>query len=254
MPKLRRDADENNGLVRFFDGFLRPLTGLWLDEEWRGADYVPTNGGVVLAANHLSYIDPILLGRFVLQQKRRWPHFLAKSELFTVPILGQVLDKTGQVPVHRGTARASESFHDAVSAINNGRLICVMPEGTLTRDMDYWPMQGKSGAARIALTTGCPLIPVALWGSERIVPPGKRAIWSIPFALTHRHPVSVVVGEAVNLDDLRGRELDADVLHEATNRLMLAITTLLADVRSESPLKPPMDNPRVGPTSRAVRG
>lgn len=244
MTKLVLDESERNAVVRFITSGVAPALAPWLDEAWQGQEHVPHGSGAVLAGNHLSYADPFVIGRFILGAGRL-PHFLGKAEIFDVPVLGGLLRRAGQMPVRRGTARAADSFAAAVRAVEAGRIVCLLPEGTLTRDPGLWPMSGKTGAARIALTTGCPLIPVAMWGPERIIAPTAHPGKALPAALTRRHPVTVVAGAPIDLSDLRQRPLDAEILAEATSRLMGAITDQLAQVRGERPTAAPLSNPRV---------
>jgi 1-acyl-sn-glycerol-3-phosphate acyltransferase len=108
------------------------------------------------------------------------------------------------------------------------------PEGTLTRDPDVWPMTGKSGAARVALMTGAPVIPVAHWGAHEIMPPygmgGKGKVNLFP-----RHKVVVSAGPPVDLSKYQGQEITAQVLRDATEDIMTAITEVLAGIRGEQP-------------------
>lgn len=242
---------EDNVLSRFIDRAVAPAIAPWLEETWQGQEHVPDRGGVVVAANHLSHSDPLVIGRFLIEGAGRFPHFLGKAEIFATPVFGRLIRHAGQIPVHRGTARAADSFVEAVSALEEGELVCLLPEGTLTRDPDLWPMAGKTGAARLALTTGCPLVPVAMWGPERILPPNAGLLSHIPRIVTHRHEVSVTAGEPLDLEDLRGRPLDAATLAEATSRLMDVITDLLAQIRGEAAPVHRIENPRI--VSRSVR-
>jgi len=104
----------------------------------------------------------------------------------------------------------------------------VFPEGTLTRDPDLWPMVGKTGAARLALSSGVPVIPVAQWGPQLILPQYSKRLHPFP-----RKKVSIHAGPPVDLSDLRGRPQDSAVLTEATERIMAAITALLEEIRGE---------------------
>lgn len=244
MSDVSLDASERNAIVGFITKVVAPAVSPWLRETWRGPQNIPASGPAVVAGNHLSYSDPFVIGRFLLHAGRL-PHFLGKAEVFATPVIGPLLRRAGQIPVHRGTARAADSFAAALDAIDAGQIVCLLPEGTLTRDPDLWPMAGKSGAARIALTTGCPVIPVAMWGPERILPPTRSPLKMLPKATLRRHDVTVHAGPPVDLDDLRGKELDADVLTEATARIMRAITDLLVDIRGESPSSQPLANPRI---------
>ena len=90
-----------------------------------------------------------------------------------MPVVGWVVRNSGQIPVFRESRDAAEAFRGAVAAIEAGECVAVYAEGTITRDPDMWPMVGKTGAARVALATGCPVIPVAQWGPEQLLPPYK---------------------------------------------------------------------------------
>ena len=136
---------------------------------------------------------------------------------------------SGQVPVYRKTGRAADAYRAAVEGVEHGKCIVVFPEGTLTRDPDLWPMVGKTGAARIALASGAPVVPVAQWGAHEILYPyAKRP------RLRPRMPVHARAGAPVELDDLRDRPLTPELTREATERIMAAITTLLEEVRGEA--------------------
>lgn len=195
---------------------------------WRGFDSIP-EGGVIVAANHMTGFDPLTTAHS-LYDNGRAPVIMAKDSLFRVPVLGFVLKRTNMIPVYRGTARAGESLETAKERLRQGEAILVFPEGTLTKDPDLWPMVAKTGVARLALQTSAPLVPIAQWGTQQILPRGKGFPRLLP-----RKTVTVVVGDPVDLDDLRGKPVDSMVLREATARLMSAITTQLAEIRGETP-------------------
>lgn len=235
-----------NVVEQFLVSVVVPLVRPWLCETWDGLEHVPTRGGAVVAANHLSYSDPVVLGRFLIVGAGRFPRYLGKAELFTIPVFGRLIRVAGQIPVPRGTARAADSFAAAVAAARAGEVVGILPEGTVTHDPNLWPMAGKSGAVRVALAANSALIPVAMWGPERILPP-RRA--SDPRVLLHAlrpgHPVQVLAGAPVDLDDLRGQAPTTEILAEATDRVMNAITELLAQLRGEPIPDTRMANPRV---------
>jgi 1-acyl-sn-glycerol-3-phosphate acyltransferase len=206
---------------------LKPLLLTFTEPRWSGGENVPPKGGVVIAANHISHLDPFTFALFVYDQGRL-PRFLAKSELFDLPVARWILRATGQIPVHRMTADAAQAFATAVAAVQEGRAVVVYPEGTLTRQPDLWPMVGKTGAARIALASGAPVVPVAQWGAHEILYPyAKRP------RLRPRMPVHARAGAPVALDDLRDRPLTPELTREATERIMAAITSLLEEIREE---------------------
>ncbi len=217
---------------------VRPLLRLVARREWRGAHHLPGQGGHIVVINHISHVDPFAYGHF--QYKNGLPpRFLVKSSLFTVPVVGAFLRATGQIPVERNSHRAADALHAAVAALERGRCVALYPEGTLTTDPDLWPGRPKTGAARLALTTGAPVIPVAQWGSHKILPPygnGKRR-------LLPRPTLVVAAGPPVDLSDFHGAELTAAVLRQASERIMAAVTELLEEIRDEKrPLRQPGEN------------
>ncbi len=139
---------------------------------WRGGEHIPRTGGVLLAMNHVSFSDPIFDVAFTISHGRM-PRFLAKSELWDVPVVRSVLGGGGHVPVYRASAKARDAYRDAIDALNRGEVVAFYPEGTYTEDPDGWPMKAKNGIGRIALVTGAPVIPVANWGTQEFLPPGS---------------------------------------------------------------------------------
>jgi len=207
-----------------------PLVSLLARIRITGREKLPADGAFVLAPNHYSEFDPLIVAVAVWRMGRA-PRFMAKESLFRVPVLGWVLRSTGMVPVARSSsaAAAKQTLTQSAELVEHGRGVIVYPEGTLTRDPDLWPMRGKSGAVRLALSDDIPLIPMAQWGTQAIMGRYQRGLSLWPL----RKPVQVVVGDPVDLSDLRGRASEPAVLAEASTRLMNAITALLEDIRGE---------------------
>ncbi|MFJ6213156.1 lysophospholipid acyltransferase family protein [Streptomyces sp. NPDC092296] len=230
---------------------VKPLLLLLVKREWRGWQHMPVEGGFITAVNHISYFDPLTYGHYQYNSGRP-PRLLAKSGLFAIPFVGMMLRNMGQIPVYRESTDAAHAFRAAVAAVNSGECVAVYPEGTLTRDPDLWPMTAKTGAARVALMTGAPVIPVAQWGAHEIVPPyakpGQRRFRFFP-----RQRVTVVAGPPVDLERYRGKDLTAEVLREATEDIMAAITALLAEIRGEQPPAVRFDLRRSAKERRAQR-
>ena len=192
----------------------------------RGAERLPKTGAFVLTPNHYSNFDPVIVGWSVWNLGRA-PRFLAKASLFRVPVLGGALRLIKQVPVERtGRTSAGSALGAAHDLASTGEGIIVYPEGTLTREPELWPMRGKSGAVRIALENGVPIIPLAHWGTQAILPRYSKRLSLFP-----RKTVLISYGEPVNLDRFRGVPLTQSVLSEATELVMQAITALLEDLR-----------------------
>ncbi|MFP1602064.1 lysophospholipid acyltransferase family protein [Microbacterium sp. 2216-1] len=207
-----------------------PVLGLIAKVTVRGDEKLPRQGAFVLAPNHYSEFDPLIIALAVFRTGRL-PRFMAKESLFRVPVVGWVLRKSGMIPVARtsSASAAKQTMTQSRELVEHGRGVIVYPEGTLTRDPDLWPMRGKSGAVRLALTGDIPLIPVAHWGTQKIMGRYQKGLSLWP----PRKPVYVLYGDPVDLSDLRGRAGEPGVLAEATDRLMAAITVLLEELRGE---------------------
>lgn len=206
---------------------VRPILRAITRRQWRGAEHLPVDSGFIAAANHMTNVDPLTFAHF-LYDNGHAPKILAKASLFRVPLLGAVLRATGMIPVYRNTSRAGASLEAAVEAIDAGECVAVFPEGTLTREPDLWPMVGKTGVARLALTTRAPVVPIAQWGPQDLLGQYKKLFKPFP-----PKKVTVVAGPPVMLDDLYGRPQDAATLRETTERVMSAITVLLEEIRGE---------------------
>lgn len=203
----------------------------WLTKsEWKGTDRLAAaEGGIIVTTNHISWFDPLSIA-FLLWESDWPPRFLGKESVFRVPVVGKIITSAGQIPVYRETAVAVDAVRDAIAAVEAGECVVVYPEGTITRDPGLWPMQGKTGAARVALATGAPLYPVAQWGAQEVIGPYRKE-----FRLLPRKTMRLAVGEPVDFTDLRGRPMDAETLRIATDRIMDALTDLLAEIRQEPP-------------------
>jgi len=127
--------------------------------------------------------------------------------------------------------------------VDEGGAIIIYPEGTLTRDPDLWPMRGKTGAARIALATGCPVIPVGQWGAQEVLPPYTKRPHLVP-----RKNIVMKAGDPVDLDDLLALPSSPETTARATDRIMAAITAIVADIRGET-----APEQRYDPRSSGVR-
>lgn len=212
---------------RFVAFVLRPLLMALTKRDWRGLEHLPPSGGFVVSTNHVSYVDPLVFAHFMYDSGRE-AYFLGKDSIFRLPAVGWILRRAGQIPVYRNSAAAADAYRAAVAAVREGKAVGIFPEGTITRDPDLWPMRGKTGAARVALETQCPLIPVAQWGAQEILAPYAKRAHLFPRKTMHMR-----AGPAVDLSDLYDRPIDTKTLREATDRLMDRITELLEQIRGE---------------------
>lgn len=227
MPKARRLQEPRGWAFAFCVAVAEPLLLVFTKRRWTGGENIPASGGCVIAANHISHLDPFTCAHFVYSWGRV-VRFLAKAELFDLPVLGRIIKGAKQIPVYRLSTDAALSFDAAVEAVRRGECVVVYPEGTITREPDLWPMRGKTGAARIALSSGAPVIPVAQWGAHRILAP-----YTLRPRLLPRKTIDMAAGGPVDLDHLREQPLTPEVLVAAAETIMDDITRLLEDIRGE---------------------
>jgi 1-acyl-sn-glycerol-3-phosphate acyltransferase len=203
--------------------------------EFSGQQYLAGTGGMILAGNHLSYADWAAMALFSYESGH-YPVFTIKSPVFDVKIIGPLMRKLGQLPVYRGRSDAALLLKDAEQRLSRGACVIFYPEGTASRDPDQWPMVARTGVARLALTTGAPVIPVACWGAQVILPYGDNRPSLLP-----RKTVKMSAGPPVDLSAHAGQPLAAQTLRSATEAIMADITRLLAGLRGEEPPAAPYD-------------
>lgn len=225
----RRPNHEKTVAFRVVEVLVIPFLNILAKLDLHGTANLPVTGPFVLGPNHYSNIDPVMVAWGVWKLGRA-PRFLAKASLFRIPLVGFGLRKIGQIPVERitGGGRGNAPIVAASDLVEHQRGVIIYPEGTLTREPDLWPMRGKTGAARVALEHGVPLIPVAHWGSQAVLPRYSKKLSLFP-----RKRIQIMFGPPIDLDDLRGHTLDQKTLTEATDRLMTAITAMLEQLREE---------------------
>jgi 1-acyl-sn-glycerol-3-phosphate acyltransferase len=209
---------------------VKPFMLVFTKKDWRGMENMPRTGGVVFVTNHISHFDPLVLGLFVYEC-RRIPRLLGKASVFELPIAGRIIRSAGQIPVYRDSVEAADAFRAAVQAVQEGECVGVYPEGTITRDPELWPMTGKTGAARIALMTGCPVIPIANWGAQEVY----HSYGSHMLHLLPRKTMHVKAGEPVDLSAFQGQPITNDLLHKATAVIMQRVAAELGELRGETP-------------------
>ena len=181
--------------------------------DLRGLDNIPPTGGAVLASNHVSYLDFMFVGLPSYKGRKRLVRFMAKKAVFDHRISGPLMRGMHHIPVDR--AAGAQAYRHAVTALQSGELVGVFPEQTISRS--YVPRPMKSGAARMALEAGVPLIPVVTWGGQRIWTSGRKAAWE------RKVPVSVWV-------DTPLVPLPGETAAELTERLAVRMRELVDEV------------------------
>ena len=204
-----------------------PILNLLGKKSWRGGENIPKSGKVIIASNHVSYLDVLFFAHFLFRNGRA-PRFIGKEGVFKVPVIGKILLAAGQIPVMRESKDASKALEHAIKLLDAGHCLGVYPEGTLTRDPNGWPMVAKTGLARLAIITKTPVVPVAQWGSQIVMPTYEKKIKLFP-----RTKIKVLAGKPLDLSPWYGKENDPDALREATAFVMRELTTLLEELRGE---------------------
>ena len=225
-----------SAVVKIANAIMKPLT----KRDWRYQDKVPQTGGVIFVPNHISNADPLAVGQF-LAFSGRWPRFLAKASVFRIPIIGRIIAACGQIPVERGSAQSKDALVAAAQALQQGRALVIYPEGTITYDPDLWPMKGKTGSARLALTTGCPIVPIGQWGAQELMPGRKprfsssrprtscrssRSSWSCRRGLASPRTPRTTPSDSLSRDPIRN---DLDEYEHFGNRRLRAVGELMQE-------------------------
>ncbi|HET6966070.1 MAG TPA: HAD-IB family hydrolase [Acidimicrobiales bacterium] len=183
-----------------------------------GTEHIPRSGPAIVAANHRSYFDPVAYGLSVFEAGRN-PRGLAKKELFDAPVIGSLMRASGAICVDRDGG-GSAAYEAAEEALRSGEVLIIAPQATIPRGADFFDpvLKGKTGAARLAAATGAPVIPLGLWGTERVWPRSSR----LPDVGQVLHPPEVRVRVGPPVRGLTGTDFEAD-----TARIMAAIVDLL---------------------------
>jgi 1-acyl-sn-glycerol-3-phosphate acyltransferase len=204
---------------------LKPSFGTWFRWNIEGLEHVPPERGAIVAFNHIAYLDP-LAAAYIIDKASRRPRFLAKAELFDDKRISWIIRAAGQIPVARGTKEAPMALDHAIDALDGGELVVIFPEGTITTDPDLAPMEAKSGIARLALQTGLPVIPAALWGTANVWTKGHAKNWRPGQDICARFGPSI---------DLSHHSDDREGWAGAGAQVMEQIGVLLAGLRSVVP-------------------
>ena len=192
-----------------------------------GVQLIPRNGPVILAANHRSYLDPVVLTAVGMRRGRKL-RYLGKKEVFDAPVVGQGMKLLGQIRVDRGSGDAAPLQH-AIDALHRGEAIGIFPQGTIPRGREFYEprLQARTGVARLAAESEAPVVPVALWGTEKVWPRNSR----VPRVgeLLARRPVYAKVGEPIYLKLPPDHDGSSGAYHELANEVMDRIRALLPE-------------------------
>ncbi|HEX9765402.1 MAG TPA: lysophospholipid acyltransferase family protein [Nitriliruptorales bacterium] len=188
----------------------------------RGAENVPADGPAVIATNHISYLDFVFCGAGARKQRRRRVRFVAKRETFTHPVTGPLMRAMRHISVDRG-GDTDATMADVRAALAAGDLVGMFPEGTINRS--FVPGDARPGAARMAIESGAPLVPCAIWGSQRIFTKGH------PFRAVRNVVITVEFGVPIPY------KADDDPV-EVTTRLMASVAQMVDGAQRDYPQQP----------------
>ena len=216
-----------SGFYSFAKGVLTPIMTPWVKFSVTGEENLPTEGGFLLVSNHLSNVDPLCLCWYFMKRNTA-VRFLAKKSMFSVPVFGWIIKGMGLIPVNRDS-NPSAVLAPTREALTAGEVVGIYPEGTLTRDPDQWPMEFKSGAARLALDTGVTVIPLSQWGPQDIMAPYNAK----GMDMRPGRRISYHFGAPVDLSDLIGPagSEDHDAVNAATERILQAVREGVGQLR-----------------------
>jgi 1-acyl-sn-glycerol-3-phosphate acyltransferase len=216
-----------NRAFKICAGILIPVLRLFTKRDWSGQENIPSSGPAIVASNHMSYFDVLFLAEFLFVNGRA-PRFIGKRSVFKAPIIGRIITAAEQIPVDRESGTASKALDHAIAAIRAGHLIGIYPEGTLTRDENLWPMVAKTGIARLAIITQNPVIPIAAWGPQKVLPQYSKRPHLWP-----RTTISMRAGKPIDMSAWYGKADDQVALVEATAHIMATLREMLEDIRGE---------------------
>lgn len=208
--------------------FLRAVSR----QHVEGTENIPSEGGFIAVANHLTDLDSLTAMRAFVDADVP-VYSLTKATLFKVPVLGAILRAGGQIPVQRGTRDAARSLEAARKVLAEGGAIMIFPEGTLSRDPLQWPMVAKTGAARLAMVSGAPVVPVGQWGAQDVLHTYGKVFHPFP-----RKEVRVKIGTPLDLSRFGSDTQDHEAVRQCTAAMMEAITHLVEDLRGEKAPRP----------------
>ena len=190
------------------------------------------DGAIIVISNHTSYADGVLL---VLACRRlgRSLRMLATSGVFKIPLIGRAMRRLGFIAVRRGAADASAALDQAAEALAHGEAVGLYPEGRVTRHPEQWPERSKTGAVRLALRTGVPIVPLAMVGAHLVVG-SKRKLRGLIRALVLRPRVHAKVGAPIDVRALVGTDTPSnDEVRVAADHVMGRLVALIEELRGE---------------------
>lgn len=223
------------GVYRLGQIALWPVVHGLARTHWSGGENLPEKGPFILAPNHISEFDPVAMG-FAMAHYGHEVRFLAKDSVFKVPVVGPFMRWWGMIPVERQSASAGDALVHARAALEQGDVVGIYFEGTLTRDPAFWPMKGKTGLARLAMDLRVPVIPVVQWGAQDVM---DR--YALPAVFQKRPGLYIRVLPELDYSDIPGTSENHDGVRELTRRLQDTLERESGRLRQQVPPAIPWD-------------
>lgn len=229
-PKPARPRKGNvTGFYRFAYQIVSGIVNSTTKSRWDGTENFPKSGPFIVAPNHMSEFDPVSMGYF-LGYNGFEVRFLAKDALFKTPVVGDFLRWWGMIPVARQSDEAGDALVHARQALEEGGVVAIYFEGTITRDPALWPMKGKTGLARLALDTRVPIVPVVQWGVQDLM--DRYSTFS---PRLKRPDLYIRTLPPIDYSDIEGDSTNREGVRELTRRVEEALIEGSADLRNQEP-------------------
>ena len=205
------------GMYHFAYFFFKAAVDTLSVTHWDGVENLPEDGAFIVAPNHMSNFDPVSMGYFLADNGYQ-VRYLAKDSLFRTPVVGKFFRWWGMIPVVRESVQATDALIHAREALDEGGVVGIYFEGTLTRDPAFWPMKGKTGLARLALDTRVPVVPIVQWGAQDVMDRYVGLSWPWP-----RKKLLIQVLPPIDYSDIEGDSTNREGVRELTARLQAAL-------------------------------
>ncbi|WP_051266855.1 lysophospholipid acyltransferase family protein [Nakamurella lactea] len=228
MPRFKA-LDHSNLWIRVCQSVLYPLTRVVGKRDYRGMERFNRPGGMLVVGNHISHLDP-MYDVVMIHKAGRVPHVLAKASLWKIPVVGRALRGTGQIPVERAAGAGQSAVETARQTLDDGGLVLIYPEGTVTKEPDFWPMRPRPGVAVLAMASDAAVVPIVHWGTQDVY---NSYAEGSKLKLVPRQRVIVAVGPDIDVSAYRGRQSDPRAIMEVSMLIMNTIADLLAEIRGE---------------------
>jgi len=198
----------------------------------RAAAALPA-GPIIVVSNHASYADGVVLA-LICRRMGRSLRLLATGGVFEAPLLGRIVRRLGFIRVERGAANAADSLVAAGDALAAGEAVGIFPEGRTTRNPEQWPERAKTGAVRLALMTGAPIVPVAMVGTHRVLT-RKSPLRRILMNIVLRPKVLTAVGRPIDIRSLTlAADPDPDEVRRLSDEMMRQVVGLIEELRQQA--------------------